>query len=79
MEKTGGGKRRKLTHDEPLAQLTDKVEETKQQTVIIQFRNSEEEDVGFEIAVGFKFGFGFAITLIRGGRRWGGWVGGVWI
>lgn len=48
---TGGGKRRKITHCEPLAQLPEKGEETKQQTVIIQFRNPEEEDVGFEIAV----------------------------
>lgn len=41
------GKRRKLSHTEPLAQL----EERKTQTVIIQFKDSEDQDVGFEISV----------------------------
>jgi len=51
MEKTGGKKRLKTQHFDPLAELPPNAEESKQQTVIIQFRDSEDQDVGFEISV----------------------------
>jgi len=43
----GPGKRLKSTHVEPTSQI----EESKNQTVIIQFRDSEEQNVGMEISI----------------------------
>ena len=43
------GKRRKSSHVDPNSIVEDKPEESK--TVIIQFRDSEDQDVGFEISV----------------------------
>ena len=44
------GKRHKKTHIEPLSQIVN-VEEAKEQTVIIQFRDAEDQNVGVEISV----------------------------
>ena len=41
----------KTQHMDPLAELAENAEESKQQTVIIQFRDSEDIDVGFEISL----------------------------